>query len=819
MKFSLTRGWQLPVAALILSLIVACSDSDSGGIDFPPEPEPEPPVEPAPSYDAEIVWTEYGIPHVTSQDWGGLGYGLGYAYAKDNYCVTMAEVVRAKGESARYLEGGDLNEDLVFKLYNSEEAVARMLGTLSDRVVQLNQGYIAGMNRYLRETGVGNLAEGEEGCRGAEWVREININDMVRVIHKRVLRASGQALADLIVLAEPPSQTISSITPPWRELPADILQELAMLDPVSAKKRLGIPGPETIGSNAYSAGTDASQTNSGVLYGNPHFPWKGPDRFYMSHLTIPGTFDVMGAGLHALPGVLIGFNKDVAWSHTVSTAMRFTFHELTLNPENLLEYMVDGEVRALDPVTVTAENRTDDGSIETVEHTFYLSEYGPVVDPSPLEPGLGGWPNGLGTIFAYQDANLENMRSVEYWLNVGQSRNLDEYKEASRLIGNPWANSIAADRFGSAFYGDITVVPHVTQQKIDTCVRGIVGPLALELFGLIVLDGSDSTCNWGSDADAPREGIFGFDSLPSLDSREYTANANGSYWLSNPRQLLEGYSRIIGQEQVEQSIRTRLTFVQAEERLAGSDGLGEAGFSNENVRAILQSARNHAAELVNEDLVGLCEGVEWSAYSGNPAEVEQACDILAAWDTRHTVESVGGHIFMEFWRIAREFDNLWAVAFDPSDPVNTPNTLDTANADLVESVRQALADGVQVLLDNGLALDAPWGEVQFEEKNGERIPIHGGSGAMLFSVITSDLIDGEGYSDITHGNSYIQAVSWDETDCPNANSILTYSQSSDPASAHYADATKLYSEGGWIDMPFCEAARDEQEIGRETIHE
>ena len=66
----------------------------------------------------------------------------------------------------------------------------------------------------------------------------------------------------------------------------------------------------------------------------------------MSHLTIPGTFDVMGAGLHALPGILIGFNKDVAWSHTVSTALRFTFHELTLNPENPLEYIVDGEIRA-----------------------------------------------------------------------------------------------------------------------------------------------------------------------------------------------------------------------------------------------------------------------------------------------------------------------------------------------------------------------------------------------------------------------------------------------------------------------------------------
>ena len=89
----------------------------------------------------------------------------------------------------------------------------------------------------------------------------------------------------------------------------------------------------------------------------------------------------------------------------------------------------------------------------------------------------------------------------------------------------------------------------------------------------------------------------------------------------------------------------------------------------------------------------------------------------------------------------------------------------------------------------------------------------------MFSVITSELVDGEGYSNIRHGNSYMQAVTWDESDCPDAYAMVTYSQSTDPASDHYADATELYSNSGWIDMPFCEAARDEQEIGRITLEE
>ena len=43
-------------------------------------------------------------------------------------------------------------------------------------------------------------------------------------------------------------------------------------------------------------------------------------RFYEMHLTIPGQMDVMGVGIGTYSMVSIGFNKDVAWSHTVSTA-------------------------------------------------------------------------------------------------------------------------------------------------------------------------------------------------------------------------------------------------------------------------------------------------------------------------------------------------------------------------------------------------------------------------------------------------------------------------------------------------------------------
>ena len=42
-----------------------------------------------------------------------------------------------------------------------------------------------------------------------------------------------------------------------------------------------------------------------------------------------GRFDVAGGALTGFPAINIGFNKDVAWSHTVSTGYRFTPYQYT----------------------------------------------------------------------------------------------------------------------------------------------------------------------------------------------------------------------------------------------------------------------------------------------------------------------------------------------------------------------------------------------------------------------------------------------------------------------------------------------------------
>ena len=181
------------LAACLLPLaIAACSDSNNG--DIPPTPEPPEP-EPEPTLSAEIRRTEYGIPHIKADDWESLGYGFGYAYAQDNFCVTMREIVFASGRSAALMgeDMGSVDSDFLFTYLNGDREAfqAEFIDALPQFARDLAAGFTAGMNRYLDETGVDNLPEGDLGCRGADWVYAFDVVDYFYYLRREALRGSS----------------------------------------------------------------------------------------------------------------------------------------------------------------------------------------------------------------------------------------------------------------------------------------------------------------------------------------------------------------------------------------------------------------------------------------------------------------------------------------------------------------------------------------------------------------------------------------------------------------------------------------------------
>ena len=84
------------------------------------------------------------------------------------------------------------------------------------------RGYVAGYNRYLRETGVDNIPDPR--CRGAAWVRPITEMDAYRRFYQLGLIASQGVAIDGIGGAQPP--TGPAATPHARPSRRDMIAEL-----------------------------------------------------------------------------------------------------------------------------------------------------------------------------------------------------------------------------------------------------------------------------------------------------------------------------------------------------------------------------------------------------------------------------------------------------------------------------------------------------------------------------------------------------------------------------------------------------------------
>ena len=430
--------------------------------------------------------------------------------------------------------------------------------------------------------------------------------------------------------------------------------------------------------------------------------------------------------------------------------------------------------------------------IET--RTVYLTHLGPVV-AGPQTP----WDNEH--VYVLRDVNYENYRTGDQYAAMQSAADVTELRAAlAAHQGAAFVNTIGADSQGGALYADMSAIPNVSIELIQRCaVDQSAGAR------ITTLNGSDPSCDWQVDASAAAPGLMPPSQQPSLITESYAGNSNDSYWLSNPALRLEGFSPIIGDENAQRTLRTRsgLAFI-AEVLEAGQK------FDQASVEDLLFTHRHYGAELFLDEVLEACI---------DDSTLTEACAVLAAWDRRHMTESRGAHVFNEFFAEAKQLSAHYAVPFSNDDPVNTPRGLTIDKPETRAAIVAALHVAVDRITSAGIALDARWGDVQFEMRNGEKIGIPGGDGrAGLFSVISAGFdADMAGYTPIVAGNSYIQSVTWNDDGSPSARAILTYSQSPEPDSEYYADQTKIYSRSEWIEMPFTDEQVEATLVRRETL--
>lgn len=761
-------------------------------------------------YAATITRTANGVPHIVAADLPSVSFGQGWASYDDHACDLADQLVKINGERSKYFGAGDdesnVQSDFAWRNIGIVDRARADWDATPARLKDGLDGFAAGWSAEHAASPT------DDWCAGAAWLRPVTGFDIYSYARSIAIYASSVQLLSYLAGAQPPDAAT-----PAAHAVTEVAAPQAML--VSTSTASGWPDPPQLASNGWSIGSERSADGGGMLLANPHFPWEGALRFHEVQLTVPGLLDIYGAQLSGLPFVGIGFNQHIAWTHTVSAGHRFTVYKLALQPGSPTTYLLDGAPHKMTSHDVTIEVKGIDGKLAAQTRTQWSSEQGPILD----FPGVG-WSDS--TTLALRDANIDNKELLGQFLDMGLARSLDEFKAAHATHqGVPLFNTIAVDDQGHSWYADTSATPNLSPEAIakwQAAKETDPFTKTAASSSVVLLDGSDSGNDWVVVPGARDPGLVPYSEMPKTDRTDYLFNANDSFWMSNADHPLSGaYSAMHGDQEKAVSMRTRENGAVLRDTSADGPSGADGKFSLEELQAAALGNSSASARF------GLKVVQAWCAKA--PKTLEAACAVLAGWDGRFDLDSVGAVLWREFWS-ARPTATP-DVAFDAARPIDTPvpNSSDA-------TIQAGLNGAVAALGTAGVAIDATLRSAQTDGRvdtaTATATPIHGGQGGDgVTNVVDYDsdsttleprpdlgepinprtnLVAG-GYR-VNYGSSFIMAVDF-APGGPQARSILTYGETEDRTDPHFTDQTKMFSAKQWKTVDFTAADVERNKVG------
>jgi penicillin amidase len=191
---------------------------------------------------------------------------------------------------------------------------------------------------------------------------------------------------------------------------------------------------DAVGSNNWAVAPSRSSTRNAILAGDPHLDLTLPSVWYEMHIVVPGKLDAAGVGFPGMPGVVIGFNRDVAWTFTnTGSDVNDYYAEKVDYDVRPSRYEVDGRWRNLEKRVETY--RGPDGDVLATD-TLYFTHRG------PMRKLLGKWLSMRWTA-------LEPSHEPDNFLALSGTKSVNEWLYAMRDYVAPTQNGLVADRSGN----------------------------------------------------------------------------------------------------------------------------------------------------------------------------------------------------------------------------------------------------------------------------------------------------------------------------------------------------------------------------------
>jgi len=636
----------------------------------------------------QIVWDTWGVPHITANTVEELFFAQGWAEMKNHANLILDLYGSSRGKGAEYWGEGKFQNDMLIHTLGFAELAVEWQKNEDPETTTIYTSFINGMNAY---------AEAHPEAIDEKY-------KVVLPVTTKDLRMHGMYVVFTRFIGGNDLGRVQQ----WPDM----------------------------GSNTLAISPKRSASGHAMLVQNPHLPWWNEFLFFESNLNLNGK-NMYGVTLVGFPGIAIGFNEHLGWSHTDNTIDNADTYELELKDGG---YVLDGERKDFEATSKVIKIKQEDGALADREIPIMKTVHGPVVNKTDNK------------VLALRMVGMDRPNMFLQWWKMINSTNFTEFESALKMAQIPFWNVMYADKDGEIFYLFNGLVPKRSSGDWSYWDRIIPG---------------------GKSADVWNE-VHPYTDLPKLKNPEigWLQNSNDPPWTSTipitlnpsdyPAYMAPQYMSFMPQRSARMMIEDEsITF----------DELVDYKLSTH-------------LEFADRILDDLFEAVD----NSNSEKAKEAKAVLEKWDRNADADSKG---MVLFYNWARKFQPWNRSNYIEPWTIEKPNTTPDGISDPARAV-QLLESSANEIESKFGSLDVPWGDYYRISYNGKDLPANGVDGSVgVFRVAWPGNVD-ENHMYVGGGDSWVGVIEFG--DKVNAKVLLSYGNSTQQDSPHYGDQLELFSK-------------------------
>jgi penicillin G amidase len=411
-----------------------------------------------------VLYDDRAVPHVFAGTEDDAYRALGYVTARDRLFQLYIQTMAASGRLTEVAGAGALTLDREMRGLGLPRSAERQTAAARDTSASLRRmrAYADGINAYVRALPAGELPLEFRllGVRPAEWtvtdsyhlfnrmgwtLAYLALEDDRAAAASRVgMRAAEALFPDDTPIQEPiqpngqrsPRFDVRTLPPPGQPDAASgrLIASASAFFPARSLRHERDDEPRSMASNNWAVSPRRTVNGHALLAGDPHLDLTLPSIWYEAHLVVPGALDVYGVTIPGSGAIVIGFNRDVAWTFTNTGADVLDLYEEQVDDEaHPTRYRLDAEWK---PLERRVERYLAPGGRTIATDTLYFNHRG------PLRRVGGRWLSMRWTV-------LEGGSELTAFHEAAHARSAAELEDAFALhYRAPAQNMLAADRGG-----------------------------------------------------------------------------------------------------------------------------------------------------------------------------------------------------------------------------------------------------------------------------------------------------------------------------------------------------------------------------------